>query len=261
MEYGVIGTLQVIDQGVAITPTAAKLRSTLAMLIVNHDRTVSRATMIDEIWPENPPTTAMETLNSYVYQLRKLLARGPSRRSDLLTTKPGGYEIALTPDQLDLSVFESAMAVGRREFAAGRLTEASCQLRQALQLRRGPVLGDVDMGPLLEGMATRIEEDVLDAIALRIEIDLRMGRHRELIGELSALTTRHPTNEDFHGKLIVAQYRSERRSAALETYQRLRASLSRQFGIDPSPRLKKLFQDVLSDNPSLHDPESAGVLT
>lgn len=260
MEYGVLGTLQVIDDGIVVTPTAAKLRSTLAMLIVNHNRTVSRATMIDEIWPENPPPTAMDTLNTYVYQLRKLLARGPSGRSDLLHTKPGGYEMVITPEQLDLSTFENVMMLGRQEFAAGRLTEASCQLRQALQLRRGPVLGDVDMGPLLEGMATRIEEDVLDAIALRIEVDLRLGRHRELIGELAALATQYPTNEDFHGKLIVAQYRSERRSAALETYRRLRESLRHQFGIDPSPRLRKLFQDILSDSPSLHDLEGAGVL-
>ncbi len=260
MEYGLLGTLQVLDQGVVVTPTAPKLRSTLAMLIVNHNRTISRTTLIDEIWPEDPPLTAMETLNTYVYQIRKLLARGPSRRSDLVSTKPGGYELLIDPASLDLSLFENAMAVGRREFAAGRLAEASGELRQALALRRGPVLGELEMGPLLDGIANRIEEDILDAIALRIEIDLRMGRHRELIGELCALVAQYPMNEDFHAKLIVAQYRSERRSAALETYQRLREALRQQFGIDPSPRLKRLLQDILSDAPSLHDTEIAGVL-
>lgn len=261
MEYGVLGTLQVTDQGVVVAPTARKLRSTLAMLIVNHNRTVSRTLMVDEIWPDDPPLTAMETLNTYVYQIRKLLARGPSGRSDLISTKPGGYELVVDPADVDLCVFEAAMANGRREFASGRLAEASSQLRQALALRRGPVLGELDMGPLLEGIANRIEEDILDAIALRIEIDLRMGRHRELIGELSALVTRHPMNEDFHAKLIVAQYRSDRRSAALESYQRLRDTLSEQFGIDPSPRLKRLLQDILSDAPSLHDHETVGVLS
>lgn len=261
MEFGVLGTLRVVDDGVVVTPTASKLRSTLAMLIANHNRTISQTMMIDEIWPENPPATVMETLRTYVYQLRKVLARGPSARCDLVATRPGGYELMIEPDSLDLSVFENAMAQGRREFAAGRLAEASCQLRTALQLRRGPVLGDVGAGPLLGGIAARIEEDLLDAVAMRIEIDLRLGRHRELIGELAGLVTQFPTNEDFHAKLIVAQYRSERRSAALETYQRLRTSLSHEFGIDPSPRLKRLLQDILADAPSLQARETTGVLT
>jgi len=106
------------------------------MLIVNHNRTISRTTLIDEIWPEDPPLTAMETLNTYVYQIRKLLARGPSRRSDLVSTKPGGYELLIDPASLDLSLFENAMAVGRREFAAGRLAEASGELGRLSRRRR-----------------------------------------------------------------------------------------------------------------------------
>jgi DNA-binding SARP family transcriptional activator len=261
MEYALLGALEVIDAGVAVTPTAPKLRSTLAMLLVNHNRVVSRHTLIDEIWPENPPATAMMTLNTYVYQLRKLLARGPSARSDLLSTKPGGYELTIDSAGLDLSVFEQRVAAGRGEFAAGRYAEASCHLREALQLRRGPVLAGLNKGPLLAGIAARIEEDTLDAIALRIEIDMVLGRHRELIGELSALVAQCPMNEDFHAKLIVALYRSDRRSVALETYHRLRRSLSQHFGIDPSPRLKRLHQAILCDAPALLAPEFVGALT
>ncbi|MGH3646418.1 MAG: AfsR/SARP family transcriptional regulator [Micromonosporaceae bacterium] len=255
MEYRVLGSLEILDEDVPITPTAPKLQSIFAILLVNHNRTISRNAMIDELWPAKPPATATMTLNTYVCQLRKLLARGPSNRTDLVRSRPGGYEVVLAAENLDLTVFESAVAAGRHELAEGRLVEASCQLRRALLLRRGPVLAGVDKGPMLAGIAARIEEDALDATALRIETDLRLGRHRELIGELRALVAQHPLNEDLHAKLILALYRSERRSVALETYQRLRQALRSNVGIDPSPGLKRLHQQLLADSPSLLSPD------
>lgn len=260
MECRVLGGLEVLDNGFATTPTAPKLRSTLAMLLVHHNRTVSRTTMIDELWPSNPPATAVMSLNTYVYQLRRLLARGPSQWSNVLLTKPGGYEMAIPPESLDLSVFESTVVAGRRDAAAGRLTDASSHLRRALALPRGSVLAGLDKGPLLSGIAARLDEDILDTIALRIEIDLQLGRHRELIGELRGLVAEYPMNEDLYAKLIVALYRSERRWVALDTYQKLRQSLRHQFGMDPSPRLQRLHQDMLTDAPSLLTSTAAGVL-
>ncbi|MCW3842487.1 AfsR/SARP family transcriptional regulator [Micromonospora yasonensis] len=261
MEYGVLGALEVLDERVPVTPTAPKLQSIFAILLVNHNRTVSRDVMINELWPSRPPATATMTLNTYVCQLRKLLAQGPSRRTDLVRSRPGGYSVTVEPETLDLTVFEEALAAGRRELADGRLAEASCELRRALSLHRGPVLAGLSKGRLLAGIAARLEEDVLDATTLRIEIDLRLGRHRELVGELRALVTRHPTNEDLHAKLMVALYRSERRTVALETYQRLRQSLRNQVGIDPSPGLKRLHQDVLQDAPSLLSPDGVAPAT
>jgi DNA-binding SARP family transcriptional activator len=260
MKYEILGTLQVLDGDVQVAPSAPKLQSTLAMLVVHHNKLVSRTTLIDDIWPVTPPESAMLTLNSYIYQVRRLLASGPSGHSDVLNTRRGGYELIVPPENIDLSEFENRVASGRSHFAAGRFEDASCQLRSALQLRRGPVLAGVEKGPLLAGIAARIEEDTLDAISLRIEIDLRLGRHRELIGELSGLVSQYPMNEDLYAKLMVSLYRSDRRSVALETYQRLRRSLGDHFGIDPSPRLKRLHQDILSDAPSLLEPASAGVL-
>lgn len=259
MRYRLLGALEVVDQESVITPTAPKQRTVLAMLLINHDRDVSRTTLIDEIWPVNPPTTAMMTLNTYVYQLRKVLAQGPSGDADLVRTKPGGYQVSLDAQCLDLSLFESMVAAGRRDFAAGRFAEANCSLRAALQLCTGPVLSGLDKGPRLAAVAARVEEDALDALALRIEIDLNLGRHRELIGELSALVTRYPANEDFHAKLMVALYRSDRRLVALETYQRLRRSLNHNYGVDPSLRLRRLHQDILADAPRLFAPTDAPV--
>lgn len=251
MEYRILGALEVLDGGATVTPTAPKILRTLAMLLVNHNRTVSRSTMIDEIWPVDPPVTAVMTLNTYIYQLRRILGLGSSREAGALLTKPGGYELIIAPESLDLGVFDSAVAMGRCEFAAGQLTEASSQLRSALRLRRGPVLSGLEKGPLLSGITARVEEDTLDATELRVEIDIRLGRHREVIGELRALIAQYGVNEDLYSLLMLALYRSDRRWEALKAYDELRRSLRKQFGIDPSQRLQRLHQNLLSDAPCL----------
>ena len=260
MEYRILGALEVLDGDIPITPTAPKILSILAMLLVNHNTLVSRDAMIDEIWPTNPPVTAPMTLNTYVYQLRRLLGVGPSNRTNTLITKTGGYELVIAQDSLDLSVFQATVTAGRREFDAGRLEEASCELRRALQLHRGPALAAVEKGPMLAGIAARIEEDALDALGVRMKIDMLLGRHRELIGELRALIAQNPLNEDLYSILMLALYRSDRRWNALETYLSLRRSLQQQFGIDPSPRLQQLHQAILSDAPSLHVPGTIRVV-
>lgn len=260
MEYRILGALEVLADGMTITPTAPKILSTLAMLLVNHNTTVSRDAIIDEIWPADPPVTAPMTLNTYIYQLRRLIGVGPSSRADTLVTKPGGYELVIAEGSLDLVRFESAVTRGRREFDAGRMEEASCELRQALQLRRGPALAALEKGPILAGMAARIEEDVIEALGMRMKIDLQLGRHRELIGELRALIAQYPLNEDLYLMLMLALYRSDRRWDALKTYLGLCRSLRQQYGIDPSPRLQQLHQAILSDAPSLYSSDGLRVV-
>jgi DNA-binding SARP family transcriptional activator len=252
MEYRILGALEVLDGDTPVTPTAPKILSTLAMLLISRNTTVSREAMVDEIWPENPPVSAIMTLNTYVYHLRRLLGVRPSNETDMLITRPGGYEMVIAEESLDLAQFEATVSAGRRAFDAGRLEEASCELRRALALRRGPTFAALDKGPVLSGVAVRIAEDALDAQGLRMKIDMQLGRHRELIGELRALIAQNPLNEDLYYMLMLALYRSDRRLDSLETYIVLRRSLQQQYGVDPSPRLQKLHQAVLADAPSLH---------
>ncbi|XVQ90286.1 BTAD domain-containing putative transcriptional regulator [Microbispora siamensis] len=241
-----------LDGDKILTPSALKQRTVLALLVTHRNRVVPVSTLIEEIWGEAPPKSAVTTLQTYVYQVRKLFAAHAGRHADdILITKPLGYVAAISPEDLDLTVFERHLARGQAALEAGRAEEASAALHAALALRRGEALTDVQRGARLSAQAARIDEAMLRALVLRVEADLRLGRHHELVSELRALVAQNPLYEDLYAKLMVALYRSERRSSALEVYHELRHSLNQELGLDPSPALQRLHQDVLLDAPSL----------
>ncbi|GAA1198896.1 DNA-binding SARP family transcriptional activator [Kitasatospora gansuensis] len=258
MDFAVLGPVEVRDEQEDLTPAAAMPRRVLATLLLQAGRTVSNATLEEELWDDEPPKLARKTIQTYLYQLRKALAAGPTGgRRQLLETRPNGYRILLEPGELDLRLFEQRVGVGRSALAEGDHARAAAVLREALGLWRGGALGDLPHGPVLAAEAARLEDARLGALEQRVEADLRLGRHRELVGELKALTVRHPTREEFAAQLMLAAYRSGLQEDALSTYGRLRRSVVEYTGLEPSERLQRLHRAVLSAAPGLAAPERA----
>lgn len=248
MKFNILGAMQVLHEDRVCTPTAPKVRWTLAMLLLRANRIINTASLIDELWGENPPRSAVTTTQTYIYQLRKMFAQeapGPES-DDLILTQPPGYALRIREDQLDAKVFERLYDEGRELLARGDAQAAAARLRAALDLWRGPVLADVSVGRLLEAHVAHLEEMRIRALELRIEADNRLGLHRELLPELRSLVAEYPLNEWFHGELIGALNQAGRRGEALHAYQSLRRTLNRELGLEPTDRLQRLQEQLLT---------------
>ncbi|MEU3495592.1 MULTISPECIES: AfsR/SARP family transcriptional regulator [Kitasatospora] len=264
MDIAVLGALDVRERGTSVTPTAPKPRQVLALLALHADRVVPVASLVEELWGRTPPRSARTTLQTYILQLRELIDAAlpdddPRTAKDVLSTSPGGYLLNTAGGASDVREFERQAGLGYRAMDAGDFAGAARELRDALALWTGSALADVQTGPQLEIQRQRLEETRLCALDQRIEADLRLGRHRELLAELTVLVNRHRTHENLHGQFMLALHRSGRRSEALEAYQRLRNALVRELGLEPSSALRRLQRSILtaSPEPALH-PVPAG---
>ncbi|MCQ4044532.1 winged helix-turn-helix domain-containing protein [Streptomyces rubrisoli] len=258
MEFAVLGPLRMQEQGRNYTPTAPKQRQLLALLLLNANQVVSTGTCIEELWDSSPPNSALSTLQSYVLQLRRSLRRVPwigslqaARR--VLETRDGGYMLTVRNDELDTNIFKSLVREGRAELRRDDAI-ASSLLGQALALWKGSALSDVQVGPVLRAHLVGLEEDHMSVQEQRIDADLRLGRHHDLIGELSTLATKYPTREGLQSQLMLALYRSGRRTQALEVVHTLRQVLNDELGLEPSPRIRSLHQAILACDPALDVP-------
>lgn len=248
MEFKLLGTLEVQETGRSLTPTAAKPRQVLAVLAVNANTLVSAEQLIDELWPDGPPSSAKTTVQTYVYQLRKLLGRSfvSSQGKEVLATRPAGYVLAVPREHVDTFRFQRLMEDGRNALRRGDPSRAADLLRDALGLWRGPMLADVNRGPRLEGHCAYVEEQRMEALALRIEADLENRRHREIVGELRLLVTTYRLHEWLYVRLMQALHHSGRRGEALEVYQQLRRLLEEELGLEPSIDAKQLQHQILA---------------
>ncbi|WNI27243.1 AfsR/SARP family transcriptional regulator [Streptomyces sp. ITFR-16] len=245
MDIDVLGALAVRENGVSITPTAPKPRQVLSLLALNADRVVPVTDLTEELWGGHPPRSARTTLQTYVLQLRECINRAldGGDAKDVLMTLPGGY-LLVSGGDTDVRRFERLVGEGYRAMDAEAFAEASARLGQALKLWTGTALADVQHGPLLRTEVTRLEESRLCALDQRIEADLHLGRHRELLSELTVLTSRHPAHENLHAQFMLALARSGRRGEALQAYGQLRTTLLRDRGLEPSPRLQRLQHSI-----------------
>src|ERR1700722_19638545 len=249
MEFRLLGALEVINNNINLTPSAPKLREVLALLVLRNNQLVQIDTLMDELWGENPPLSALSTLQTYIYKLRKILF---DQSDDVtLVTKPAGYLALIPPENVDVRRFEKALAEGLKAIEREDSPASAKTLALALDMWRGRALADVQPGNVLAGHVTRLEESRLTAVELRIEAELKLGRHVELISELKELTAANPYHEGIHNKLILALYRAGRRGEALEIYQRLRSVLVEELGVEPSPQTMRMQQCVLSSDPVL----------
>jgi SARP family transcriptional regulator, regulator of embCAB operon len=270
MEFRVLGPLSLRAGGVAITPTAPKPRQLLALLLIHANQIVSVTAVIRELWNEDPPRSAQTTVQTYVVQLRKLLVAAlhlPSKlvSSDVLVTRTGGYQLRVGPDELDMFRFERLTLAGRAALSDENYGLAAARLGEALRLWRGEPLIDVQPGPLLQAQLARLEEARLSAAEGRIEAELRLGLHRELLSELAYLAAKHPLHEGLHAQRMVALYRCGRRCEALDIFHRLRVRLVEEFGLEPSERMQRMQQAILNADVFLDergstelDPRGAG---
>ncbi|MEV7752200.1 AfsR/SARP family transcriptional regulator [Streptomyces griseofuscus] len=255
MEIQVLGPLAAAVSGGSIVPTAAKPRQILALLALNANRIVSVAQLMEELWGTELPRSAATTLQTYILQLRRMLraaaARGglPGDAEHVLATRHGGYVLEVAPAAVDAHEFDRLTVAGHAAFGAGDMEGASALFGAACALWRGSVLVDVRHGSQLRIEATRLEESRIGVLERRIRADLRLGRHHEVIGELSALTGRHPLDEALHAHLIVALYRSGRAPRALGVYRQLRETLIEELGLEPSTALQHLQRTILCGEP------------
>nr|WCI13853.1 LaxR2 [Streptomyces setonensis] len=251
----VLGPLEVELNGVPVAPTAPKPRKVLTLLVLHANRIVPSSALKRELWGEEAPSSAATTIQTYILSLRKQLmqAVGGSMASAKaqLSTCPGGYLLRSSGGGLDLHTFDQLCTEGRQALSRGEDEAASSTLREALALWRGPALCDVQLGPLLEVEALRLQESRGVALEQRIEADLRLGRHHELISELTSLVGEFPLHENLHAQLMLALYRSGRKPHALNVYQRLRSRFIDELGLEPSPRMYRLHQAIIVSDPAL----------
>jgi predicted ATPase/DNA-binding SARP family transcriptional activator len=238
--FSLLGPLTATVDGTQIELGGQKRRALLAALLLRADQVVRRDDLVDALWGEDPPDTARNTLQVYVSQVRKLLPDG------LLETTPDGYRLAIDPGAVDVFEFERLTQAGRSALTIGDAAGAAETLRRALDLWRGP---PTDL-PQLETL--RLEELRLTALEDRIDAELALGRHVQLVGELERLVAEQPLRERARGQLMLALYRSGRQADALAVYQRARRTLVEELGIEPGEALRKLERAILEQDPALN---------
>ncbi|MFZ4156278.1 AfsR/SARP family transcriptional regulator [Streptomyces pseudogriseolus] len=256
MDIEVLGALSAREHGISITPTAPKPRQVLALLALHADRVVQVSSLIEELWDDEPPRSARTTLQTYVLQLRELIGEALAEAGeegvtakDILVTLPGGYRLNSRGGRIDFREFERQAGAGYRAMDGDDHATAARRLREALSLWTGSALADVTPGSRIGLEVKRLEESRLCALDQRIEADLRLGRHRELLSELTVLVNKHRMHESLHGQFMVALHRSGRRGEALSVYQRLRTTLVRELGLEPSAALSRLQRSILVSHP------------
>ena len=251
MEYRILGPLEVVDEGEPVVLGRLKERLVLAILLLHANELVARERLIDELWGESPPPTARKAVNGYVSQLRKALTRNGS---DPITTADGGYRIELDLGELDAARLQQVLAAARERASAGELEAAAELLSEALALWRGPTLAGLLLESHGRDQVAQLDELRLTALMDRIDCDLALGRHEEVLGELQVLVGEHPLRERLRAQLMLALYRADRQAEALGEYQRAREVLVEELGIEPNPALQRLQKGILTQDPALELP-------
>jgi DNA-binding SARP family transcriptional activator len=244
MEFLLLGPLEVWHDGHSLPVRGSKQRALLAVLLLHANHVLSSDRLLDELWGDEPPEARTAALRVRLSQLRKALDVGGT--SPIVTRAPG-YVIEVSPDALDLRRFEQLV----EEASSAEPAVAAAKLREALGLWSGPALADFAYEPFAQAPIGRLEELRLLALERRIEADVTLGRHAELIPELESLVAEHPLREGLRAQLMVALYRSGRQAESLEAYQAARRTLVDELGIEPGPALQELERAVLQQDPSL----------
>jgi DNA-binding SARP family transcriptional activator len=247
MRYRILGAMEIQAGNRPVRLTAAMQRSVLAILLMAPGRVVRTEEIVTRLW-EDPPATATNTVQTLVLRLRRRLDL--EWTPDLLRTQPGGYSLAVDPDEVDAHRFSALVHQARCWAAAGRPAAAAAALREALDLWRGTPLADVP-APGLDPFRAYLTEQHLAAFEERIDAELALGRHAPVTEELVAWVTEHPLRERARGQLMLALYRSGRRAEALETYRAGRRMLAGQIGVEPGPDLRRLHAAILGTHPAL----------
>jgi DNA-binding SARP family transcriptional activator len=246
MEFRILGPLEVLGNRGAVQLGGSKPRALLTMLLLHANQSVSAERLAVALWGDEASSGAVRTVQVYVSRLRKALGD-----DDVLTRTPVGYRLMVGVGELDADRFLALVEDGRRALTAGDAAWAGALLREALSLWRGRPLEDVVFARFAQVEIARLEEQRLAALELRIDADLALGRHDELVPELQALVKEFRTRERLAGQCMLALYRCGRQSEALDVYARTRAHLSEELGLEPGAPLKELQREILEQDTAL----------
>lgn len=244
VEFGVLGPLQMSVGGELVPLGTPKQRAVLAVLVVNANRPVDIDTLISAAWDQRPPPGARATLHAYISNLRRLM-RGAGIDRALLASAPPGYRLTVAPDQSDLGRFRTKKDAGVHAAAAAQFEQASRLMSDALAQWRGPFLEDLRDFQFVETLATAFDEEKVVAHTAHVEAQIACGRPDAVIMELQTLIDEHAYREPLWAQLITAYYLAGRQSDALDAYLRLKTRLAEDLGIDPGPKLRELYEQVL----------------
>ncbi|MGD9700938.1 MAG: extracellular solute-binding protein [Acidimicrobiia bacterium] len=257
MEFRVLGYLEIRSDGEALPLGSSKQRSLLALLLLNANHVVSTDRIIDELWGDEVGPNRQNALWVHVSNLRSLLEPDREKRSEgsVLVTRSPGYLLRVAHDELDAWRFEGLLQEARGLLDSDPAA-AALLAGEGLALWRGRPYEDLIYESFTQPEISRLEELRLEAVELRIDADLRQGQAATLVGELESLVRQHPLREAFTADLMVALHRSGRHAEALRAYQRLRAHLREEIGVEPSASLAALEHKLIVGDPSLDHPGS-----
>jgi DNA-binding SARP family transcriptional activator/tetratricopeptide (TPR) repeat protein len=248
VEFGLLGPLEVRRGDVLVPVAAGRQRAVLTALLLHAGRVVSVDELIEVLWQAGPPPAARASLQNYVRRLRTALGDEERR---LIGTRPGGYQINVGPGGLDVTRFEELLGAARAAAQDGVWDGAADRAAAALALWRGEPLTDTGSAVLAAREAPWLAELRWQALELRIDAELRLGRHAGVIGELRGLVAGDPLRERWHALLMLALHRDGRQGEALAAYQQARGVLAEELGAEPGAGLRELHQRILTDDPAL----------
>ena len=249
MVYRILGPLAVEENGRSITLGGPRQRALLAILLLHRGEVLPADRLIEELYRSDPPASARTSLRAHISRLRRALGPGGG-----LHTRAGGYVLDLEASTLDSERFEELLEQGKGQREAGNSEEAAITIREALALWRGPALAEFTYEDFAQREIARLEGLRLAALEERIDADLALGRHAELVGELERMVSEHPLRERSRAQLMLALYRSGRQADALETYRAGRLLLSDELGLEPGKPLRELERAILRQDSTLDLP-------
>ena len=250
MQARILGSFHLEEGGRRIPLGGVRQRAVLVSLLLHANTVIPSEQLLMDLWGEDAPSSAANSLQAAISRLRRVLPRGR------LITKAPGYVFRIFPGELDASQFEQLVSEGREALTAGAAEQAARTLRQALSLWQGPALADFRYEPFAQAEIVRLEDLHLTCLEERVEADLARGLASVLVAELRRLVSEHPVRERLRGQLMLALYRDGRQTEALEVYREFRSVLRDELGLDPSPQLRELEAAILRHD-SLVSPGSA----
>lgn len=243
IQLRVLGPLEVRVAGKPVRVGGRKAEKTLGALAIDADNIVSFTQLVDVLWDGEPPASAIRQVQNTVSALRRSLGRA-RHSDDVITTVGRGYRLNRDTVSVDLDVARRWTAQARTALAAGDLVAAADHFRRTIDVARGPALAGIG-SDALTAASLRLDEQHLNACELWADIELRLGRYREVIGELTALVSEHPLRERFVAQLMLALHHAGRSAEALDVYRRLRSRLADEIGLDPGSELRDLHSAIL----------------
>jgi DNA-binding SARP family transcriptional activator len=246
MEFRLLGPLEVSCAGRTVRLGAARERSVLAILLLNANAVVPIDSLVDQLWPDDPPESAVHAVHVSVSRLRRALDDGGASR---IETRRPGYLLRVQPGELDLDRFRLLCREGREHAARGDPESASAAFAEAAVLWRGPAVADLAAEPFAQAAAARLAEAQMEAVEARFTADLELGRHAALVAELEEYVAVHPLRERLQAQLMRALYGCGRQADALAVFREARALLVEELGVEPGPELREVEASILAGEP------------